>query len=71
MVRKFFKQKIVIKIPKIDHQAAFSPIDVLDFDLVKNYDKSGVEFIDAIWHKNRCNEKARRGLSNFKGFLYK
>ena len=46
--KEIFKQKIVIKIPKIDHQAAFSPIDVLDFDLVKNYDKSGVEFIDAI-----------------------
>jgi len=66
--KEIFKQKIVIKIPKIDHQAAFSPIDVLDFDLVKNYDKSGVEFIDAIGIKIDAMKKHEEDYQILKAF---
>ncbi len=66
--KEIFKQRIVIKIPKIDHQAAFSPIDVLDFDLVKNYNKSGVEFIDAIGIKIDAMKKREEDYPILKAF---
>lgn len=45
---EIFKQKIRLDIGEINSQAEFAPIDVANFDLARNIDKEGIEFVDAI-----------------------
>ena len=45
---EIFKQKIRLDIGEINSQAEFLPIDIVNFDLAKNIDKEGIEFVDAI-----------------------
>ena len=65
---EIFKQKILIEIPHINRHAAFSPIDVLDFDLARKIDKSGVDFIDAIGIKIDAMKKREEDYPISKAF---